>query len=195
MAIIQIPASYSLTVSNRNKRRNKREKIMFVGNKHKSIFYSYLYFDLNAVPNGIPLKSATLLLFKVADFFCCPLVKFSVCPSVKQLCSFSGFEADLSVESAPKTEFLPFTREAAIEIDITAVVNKWLNNELANRGLVIKSNNYSPYLSCVTAFGSAFSKDASLKPFIKLELKQGSYICLLPNSDITYTARVLPRRV
>lgn len=194
MAIINIPASKSLTISNKTSSRNIKNKKIVVGNEYKCVYYSYLFFDTSLIPNCLSIVSATLLLFKVSDFFNCTAKKFSVYPLLKQFSSFTTYENNCpgDLDPALKRDFFPFTSDVAVEVDITTIVDKWLNNTLVNRGIVIKGKNTNPYLSCYTSFGSAYSKDTTLIPSIRVVFKQGPCICLLPKSDISYTATVFP---
>jgi hypothetical protein len=196
MAAINVLASKSLTVSNKNPTGNKKDRTITVGNDCKYHYYSYLFFDTSIIPNYIALLSATLLLFKVSDFFNCNAETFTVYPLLKQFSSFTTDEDNCSIDTDPalKRDFFPFTSDVAIEMDITPLVDKWINNSLVNRGIVIKGNNPTPYFSSYTSFGSAYSKDNSLIPFIRVTYKQGPYISLLSKADIEYSATVLPVR-
>jgi hypothetical protein len=194
MSVINISASKSLTVSNKISGGSINDKKIIVGNECKAIYYSYLFFDTSVIPNCISLLSAQLVLFKITDFFSCTAEKFSVYPLLKQFSSFTTYENSCPIDLDPalRQDFFPFISDVAIEIDITTMVDKWINNTLVNRGIVIKGNNTNPYLSCSTSFGSAYSKDNTLIPFIRVAIKQGPCICFLPKSDITYTANVFP---
>ena len=194
MSVINILASKSLTVSTRRLRRGMGDKRIIVGNKRKCNYCSYLFFDTSAIPNSLSLLSAKLVLFKLCDFFSCTAVTFSVYPLLEQFSSYTTYDKDCSVSLDPalKQDFFPFTCEAAIEIDITVIVDMWLKNTLVNRGIVIKSNNTQYPPCCYTAFGSAYSADNTVIPFIRAAFVPGPCLCFLPKSDITYTAKVLP---
>ena len=193
MKTVNIPATKSQTVSNKSSVGKIKDKIL-VGNDYKCIYYSYLFFDTAIIPSHASVISAALILFKVSDFFNCATKKFSVYPSIKQFSSYTTYENDCPVDLDPalKKDFFPFTSDVAVEIDIKAIVEKWINNTLVNRGIVIKSEHSKPYLSCYTAFGSAYSKDTTLIPIIRVVLKEGACIDWLPKADITYTAAVFP---
>ncbi|MEL7633021.1 MULTISPECIES: DNRLRE domain-containing protein [Sporomusa] len=196
MSVINILASKSLTVSTRRSRRGMKGKKIIVGNKRKCNYFSYLFFDTSAIPNSLSLLSAKLVLFKLCDFFSCTAVTFSVYPLLDQFSSYTTYDKDCSVSLDPtlKQDFFPFTCEAAIEIDITTIVDMWLKNTLVNRGIVIKGNNTHYPPCCYTSFGSAYSADNTVIPFIRAAFAQGPCLCFLPNSDITYTAKVFPAK-
>lgn len=193
MAVINIPASKSLTLSNKCPDGNIQDKKIIVGSESKYIYYSYLFFDISSIPSNIVLLSATLVLFKVADFFTSPTQKFSIYPLQKQFSSFTTYENDCPIDLDPalKQEFLPFSKDVAIEVNITALFNKWLSNALVNRGIAIKDGTYTKPCISHTSFGSAYSKDNMLVPFIRVNFRQNSCGCFLPQ-PISYTASVLP---
>lgn len=195
MAVINIPASKSLTLSNRFPTGNMRNKKIMVGNERKDTYYSYLFFDISRIPSNIVLVSAVLVLFKVADFFAYPTKKFAVYPLLKQFSSFTTYENNCPVDLNPalKQEFLPFTKDVAIEIDITPLFHQWLSNTLVNNGIVIKDGSYrKPCIWGHTCFGSAYNKDNTLIPFIRVNFRQNSCCWLLPKDHLSYTATVLP---
>lgn len=188
MGVISVPASKSLTLSNKIPNGNIRDKKIIVGWEGKCVYYSYLFFDTSIIPSDVLLLSATLVLFKIDDFFESLTPNFYICPLLKQFSSFTTYENDCPIDLNPtlKKDFLPFTRDVAIEVDITTLFYKWLSNTLVNRGIVIKANYINPHL-CQTSFGSAYSRDNTLIPFIRVHFKQGPYL-----SNITYTATVIP---
>ena len=190
MAVINIPASKRLTISNKPSCCRTKDNKITIGNDGGKFYHSYLFFDTSCIPNCILILSATLVLFKLADFFDYPFQKFTVYPLVKEISSCSTYESSCHLDRDPvfKQDFRPFTRDVAIEIDITPIVTEWVNNTLANRGIMIKDTNTNPSITCYTSFGSAYSKDNTLIPFIRIEIKQGPCICFLPQSNLTYTA-------
>lgn len=194
MSVINILASKSLTICNRRRHRGMKGKKIIVGNKRKRNYCSYLFFDTSAIPNNSSLLSAKLVLFKLCDFFQCAAVKFSVYPLLEQISSYTTYDNDCPICLDPtlKQDFFPFTCDVAIEIDITTIVDMWIKNTLVNRGLVITGNNPDPAYYCYTSFGSAYSKDNTVIPFIRATFAQGPCLCFLPKSDITYRARVFP---
>ncbi len=194
MAVINIPAKKSLTLSNKVPTGNIQEKKIIVGSENKYTYYSYLFFDTSMIPGDIVLLSAMLVLFKVADFFNSPTPKFSVYPLLKQFSSFTTYENSCPIDLDPilKQEFLPFTNDVAIEVNITALFHKWINNTFVNRGIAIKDGTYTkPCILSHTCFGSAYCKDNMLIPFIRVHFRQNPYGCFLPQ-PISYTASVMP---
>jgi hypothetical protein len=187
MQVINIPASKSMTLSNKSSGRNIKDKKITVGNYRKCTFFSYLFFDASIISSCASLLSATLILFKIADFFNFPSQKFSVYPSLQQVSSFTTCPIELDPEL--KQDFSPFTCDVAIEVDITSIFAKWINNTLINRGIVIIGNNNYPSLSCFTSFGSAYSKDITLIPFIRVGFKP--CIPMMPIPNLSFTSEVI----
>lgn len=187
MAVINIPASKSLTLSNEVPTGNIQDKII-VGSQSQYIYYSYLFFDTSMLPGDIVLLSATLVLFKVADFFNSPTQLFTIYPLLKQFSSYSSYENPCPIDLDPtlEQEFQPYTKDVAIEVSITALFTKWIDNTLVNRGIAIKDSTYTK----PTGFGTAYSKDNMLIPFIRVHFRQNPCGCFLP--QISYTASVLP---
>lgn len=193
MPVINILASKSLTLSNKVPTGNIQDKKIIVGSENKYTYYSYLFFDTSTIPGDIVLLSATLVLFKFADFFNSPTQKFSVYPLLKQFSSFTTYENSCPIDLDPtlKQEFLPFTNDVAIEVNITTLFDKWLTNTLINRGIAIKDGTYTkPCILSHTCFGSAYSKDNMLIPFIRVHFRQNPCGCFLPQ-PLSYTAAVM----
>lgn len=194
MAVINIPASKSLTLSNKVATGNIQDKKIIVGSESKYTYYSYLFFDTSIVPSDIVLLSAMLVLFKVADFFNSPTQRFAVYPLLKQFSSFTTYENSCPIDLDPtlKQEFLPFTNDVAIEVNITTLFHKWITNTLVNRGIAIKDGTYTkPCILSHTCFGSAYCKDNMLIPFIRVHFRQNPCGCFLPQ-PLSYTASVMP---
>ncbi|MBP2644565.1 MAG: hypothetical protein H6Q75_5 [Firmicutes bacterium] len=193
MAVINIPASKSLTLASKIPNGNIKEDKIIVGREGKCNYLSYLYFDLTSIPGSVvELLSATLVLFKTADFLTAPTPVFSIYPLLKQFSSYTTYnnECPIDLEPSLKCDFLPFTHNVAIEIDVTNIVNRWNCNRLANRGIVIKESYAKPYQTGHTSFGSAYNKDNMLIPFLRVKVKEIWWWLLPPN--LTYTTRVIP---
>ncbi|MBP2650684.1 MAG: hypothetical protein H6Q74_1509 [Firmicutes bacterium] len=193
MAVINVPASKSLTLSNKFPGSNIKDKKIMVGWEGKYNYYSYLFFDIGIIPINISLVSASLVLFKVADFFNSPVPVFNIYPLLKPFSSFTTYEnaCPIDLDPALEQEFLPFTQDVAIEINITVLLDKWLNNTLKNNGIDIRGKYTEPYPIGYTYFGSAYSKDNTLIPFIRVAFTPKPWIWYLPTSQITYTTQLL----
>lgn len=196
MAMLLIPAANSLTVSSRHAGGSRKGGRLTVGNEYRYIYDGYLFFDTSGIPNYIALLSAVLVLFKLDGFYDCSAVSFAVCPLLKQFSPFttSGNACPAADDPELARDFFPFTHDAAVEIDITPIVEKWMTNSLINRGLVIKGNDHDPCLVCYASFGSAYSRDRSLIPLLRVMYRQGPYINFLTQNAIEYSAAIFPPR-
>lgn len=187
MAVIHLPAIKSLTLSNKLPAGNIQKRVIVIGNKRKRTYYSYLYFDTNMIPSNIALLSATLVLFRAAHFTYCSQPEFVIYPLLKEFSSFTTYLHDCPIDPVLGQAFSPSVNDAAIEVDITVLVNKWLDNSLINKGIAIKPITEEPGRAF---WGSAYCKNKTLIPFIRIIYKHDHCYCL-PISKITYNATVL----
>ncbi|MDU4962084.1 MAG: DNRLRE domain-containing protein [Sporomusaceae bacterium] len=198
MAMLLLPALDSLTISNRNAGSNRRGKRLTVGRERGYIYESYLFFDTSAVPRQISLLAAALLLFKLNDFYDDSGAAFAVYPLAKSFSPLTTFANACPIVQDPelKAIFAPFRQDAVIEVDITKIAAAWLENRTINRGLAISSDDTAAIFSCRTAFGSAYSKDRSLIPRLRLLYRAGPCINFLEPDAISCSTVVLapPRR-
>jgi hypothetical protein len=195
MAIINLPAVQSLTLSSKIPNKNIKKRKIIVGTKGKYVYYSYLFFDLDRVPGNIKILSAVLVLFKLNQFFYCSTPKFAVYPLLKQFSPCTTYANACPVDPNPELagHFSPFTCDVAIEVDITNLFNKWTSNSLVNRGLAImeeRDAGGSDTFNC-TFFGSAYCKYCALIPFIRVYFRSDPCICWLPQ-PVTCTEKVYP---
>jgi hypothetical protein len=194
MPTISIPASKSLTLSNKIRNGNIKDQKIIVGSKEEYRYYSFLFFNTDIIPGDISLLSATLVLFKVGNPLCCPNQDLAIY-SLAQEFSTSTTDANAChIESELEQVFSPFSFDVAVEVDITSLVKKWIYNKIINRGIMIKTMRekcQDKHILSYASFGSAYCKDKTLIPFIRVIYKQGPSWCCLP-VPITYTATVIP---
>jgi hypothetical protein len=88
-------------------------------------------------------------------------------------------------------KFYPLNKEAAVQIDITAIVNKWLDSSLPNYGLAIMGHRVKPKASGCVSWGSAYSNDNTLIPIIDVNYKLNIFCLLPPAPGLTYVAKLL----
>ncbi|WFD11280.1 DNRLRE domain-containing protein [Tepidibacter hydrothermalis] len=169
MRNIIIPASKSLTVSNKFPNKNLNDETISIGNDGTYYYHSYLFFDISALPDNISIHSAEIALFKVEDFFDCYTVKFSIYPILDYFSDFTTWENHPRVDMNVKKNFIPLTCNVCSEIDITDIVIMWSNNTLINKGLFLVGDFTKPSL---TSFGSALNKDTYLIPFLRISFKE-----------------------
>ena len=171
---IIIYASKSLTIVKKNCNSTKDDPLAFdnesiiVGNNRYSSYISYLYFDTSSIPDGIKNLTAELVLFKLNDFYYRD-AWFAIYPLLDYFSSFTTSENPPAFDKSSKVEFDPFTNKVAVEIDLSDIVNKWSDNSLINKGIVLSGNNAR---KAVARFGSAFINDVTLVPFLRVSFEE-----------------------
>lgn len=169
MRNIIIPASKSLTISNKFPNKNINNETISVGNDGRYYYHSYLFFDTTAIPDNILIHSAKIVLFKIEDFHNHNNVIFSLYPLLDYFSTFTTYTNHPRVNTNFKNTFSPFTSNIYVEIDITDIVIMWSSNTLINKGLFLVGDFTVPYL---TSFGSALNKDNYLTPFLRISFKE-----------------------
>lgn len=131
-------------------------------------YASYLYFDTSPIPDRIKNLTAELVLFKLNDFFYKEAC-FTIYPLLDYFSSFTTSENPPGFDKSSKVEFNPFTNKVASEIDLSKIVNKWVDNSLVNKGIVLSGNSV---IKAVARFGSAFINDITLAPFLRVSFEE-----------------------
>ncbi|MFT5876114.1 MAG: hypothetical protein ACI8WT_005118 [Clostridium sp.] len=164
MGSIIIPATKSLTVTNKLPNGNINNDSIIIGNDGVDKYISYLFFDISAIPNDVCILSAELVLFKMNEFYNDFKKEFSVYPLRDYFSSYTTFNNRPRVVTTMKRNFYPITTNVAVTVNLTYYISLWLKNKLTNTGISIitKSNN------TFAEFGSSICKDSYLVPFIKV---------------------------
>lgn len=192
MSVTNILATKSLTLSDKFPLRNIKGKKILVGNKGKYSYMSYLFFNTDAIPSNISLSSATLVLFKIDKL---PKVnQFAIYPLLKDFCSLTTYADCCPANPALKQGFITFACDTVVEINITPLFNKWISGHLINRGIAILEEQCNAMMSSYASFGSAYSKDKTLIPYIRVIYEKEACLPCFPIPNMSYTATVLPSR-
>ncbi|SHH01180.1 DNRLRE domain-containing protein [Tepidibacter thalassicus] len=195
MRNIIIPASKSLTISNKIPNENINNEFINVGNDGKYYYYSYLFFDISPIPSNIVINSAEIILFKVKDFFNCNTKVFSIYPLSDYFSTFTTYKNHPRINTQFKYDFLPFTNNIYIEVNITDILEAWINNTLINKGIILIGDNNQ---NCLTTFASALNKDPYLIPFLRVSFQESSievivdYPFKIPYRNINWTCKTKP---
>ena len=164
MPSILIPATKSLTVTNKFPDENINEDSIIVGNDEMYSYISYLFFDISAIPSNIRILTAELVLFKMNNFYENSKKIFSIYPLKDYFSTYTTFNNRPKVNVTMKRDFYPIITNVAVTVNVTYFVSLWINNKLNNTGFsIITKNN-----SIIAEFGSSKSKDTYLVPFIKV---------------------------
>lgn len=169
LASIIIPASKSLTVTNKFPEENINNNSIIIGNDGVDKYISYLFFDISAIPSDVSILSAELILFKMNEFHNDSKKEFLVYPLRDYFSTFTTFNNRPGVITTMKRNFYPITTNVAVTVNLTYFVSLWLKNKLTNTGLSIitKSNDI------IAEFGSSKCNDSYLIPFIKVVISNG----------------------
>lgn len=112
-------------------------------------------------------------------------------PLLKPFSSVTTYNNSPTFDEKLAVEFCPFGKEVSVEINITTIVNKWLNNTLTNYGLVVKGHRIKPKNLGYISFGSAYSNDNTLIPTIDVYYKQNFFCLIPPPPGVTYTTKLI----
>ncbi|MBK1813408.1 DNRLRE domain-containing protein [Clostridium sp. YIM B02505] len=177
MASIIIPASKSITITNKLPDSNINGDTIVVGNDGMSSYFSYLFFDLSPLPSNISVSYAELTLFKTDNFHNDVTNIFGIYP-----CDY--FSTYTTFKNRPKPDpfstkhFYPITSEVAVKIPLTYFVSGWISNPKRSTcvQLFAKSKNTT------ASFGSAINKDDYLIPFLKVSFTPIAQVSKINNA-------------
>ena len=160
-----IPATKSLTVTNRLPEGNINEDIIYIGSDGEFTYVSYLFFDISAIPANASIIEAELVLFKSNNFFESTLSKgIYIYPLVDYFSSFTTFNNSPLVSTEIKSLINPATIKVAVLGDMTFMVTLWCMNKLPVTGVALISRGSD----LLWQFGSARSNDKYDIPFLKV---------------------------
>lgn len=167
MVSIIIPASKSITITDRFPRRNINQGIMPIGNDGIYNYISYLFFDISSIPCDVFICDAELVLFKIDKFFYNFHKNFGMYTLNEYFSTYTTFLNYPKINTPLNTSFNPFTTKVAVTIPITEFVRLWLKNFNVTTNLMLYGKNkYS-----LVHFGSAKCTEKYLTPFIKINFK------------------------
>jgi hypothetical protein len=170
LASILIPASKSLTITNRIPDGNINEDTITVGYDGKYSYNSYLFFDISSIPINVSISSAELVLFKTNNFYNDIKKEFLIYPLMDYFSTYTTFNNPTKVNTTIKKTFYPISSNVATTVNLTYFVSLWLSNKLTNTGIALASKNNS----MLAEFGSSICKDTYLIPFIKVVISNES---------------------
>jgi len=179
LSSILIPATKSLTVTNKLPNGNINKDTIIVGNDGMSKYISYLFFDITAIPSNVSILSAELVLFKTDNFYNDSTKNFSVFPLSDYFSTYTTFNNRPRVNSIIREKFYPITSKVAVTVDLSYLVSLWFKNKLTNTGISLFDKNNS----ILAQFGSSICKDTYLIPFIKVVISSKCNNIEKPNCD------------
>lgn len=168
LANIIIPASKSLTVTDRYPDTGIDANTIKVGYDRKYAYYSYLFFDISSIPTNAAVQNAELVLFKIDNFYEDRDMDFYIYPLYDYFSPFTDYNNRPSINRRMKKTFYPITAKAAVTVDLTEIVSMWVENELPAAGIaLLKKDN-----ACCAGFGSSSCINSCLSPFIRVIFTQ-----------------------
>ncbi|MBL4933553.1 DNRLRE domain-containing protein [Clostridium paridis] len=184
MSSLLIPATKSLTVTNRIPNGNINEDTILVGSDENFVYFSYLFFDTSVIPKDSCICSAELVLFKTNDFYN-SRKEFYISPLLDYFSSYTTFNNRPRVNTIIKATFYPVVSKVAATVDLTYFVSYWFKNNLANTSIIL----FTKEKDILTKFGSAVSSDPYLIPYLSISTCPN--VC--PNKQKTINYYVPPQ--
>lgn len=192
MSIILIPATKSLTVTNKFLNGNINEETLIVGNNDHEIYISYLFFDISTLPINVSVVDAELVLFKQNNFFNDFKSEFFIYPLSDYFSSYTTYSNKPSINAIVKSVFYPLTSKIAVTANLTYIVSLWYKNELSNTGIALMSRKKDVLMK----FGSSINCDSYLTPFLKVAvIPIVSTSCFKKDIDVKNTGTTKQIRV
>ncbi|HBC95838.1 MAG TPA: hypothetical protein DC034_03450 [Clostridium sp.] len=168
MDTLIIPASKSLTLTDKIPDGNIHDYKIIVGCDNEFEYHGLLYFNISSLPNNIIIANAKLTLFKCDGFHNDKNIEFIIYPIYDH---FSIYTTYLRIPSSDKfsgIRFYPMTSKSTVTADITRIVSSWIKNASSNKGIMI-SNVWN---NSIASFGSSSAKKQQIVPFITVTYKQ-----------------------
>lgn len=162
-----IPASKSLTLTDKIPNGNIQDYRIIVGCDGNFEYHGLLYFNISSLPNNIIATKAELTLFKCDSFHNDKSIEFIIYPIYDHFSLYTTYSRIPSADKFNGIKFYPMTSKSAVTIDITHIVSPWIKNASSNKGIMVSSiwNN------SVASFGSALSTKQQIVPFITITYK------------------------
>lgn len=171
MASLIIPASKSLTITDRFPSKSINKGIISIGNDGFYNYISYLFFDISAIPFNVSVCYAELVLFKVDKFYKDYRKVFGVYPLNEYFSSYTNFNNYPKINRTLQADFYPLTSKAAVTIPVTSFVQLWLENYHVNTSIMLCGRNKHSLVH----FGSAICRHKYLTPFLKINIEPCCY--------------------
>lgn len=195
MAILDLVCKNSVSFSTDCYNTKTDNKRLYVGGAYNYI--SFLYFPIPPYLYNKELVSAKLILFKhplskhkvigskrcyseycyyykehdcIKEYDCNndKSNKYILCPLLEY---FSVYSDSYSVPKADLSKKISFVNDVTLcytEIDITKIMESWLNEDIDNKGVMLFGNDFSNLIS----YGSENDDVAGMHPVIRLAYKE-----------------------
>lgn len=119
MGSILIPASKSLTVTDRLPDGNINEDIIITGRDGIYNYFSYLFFDISSIPSNVSISYAELVLFKTDKFYDDINKTFGIYPLLDYFSIYTTYSNRPRINNSVLKNFYPLTSKVAVTIILT----------------------------------------------------------------------------
>lgn len=168
MASLIIPASKSITITNKFPNENINTDRIKIGYDQSFKYISYLDFDISSIPTNIKILSAELTLFKTNNFYEDYYKRFVICQLENYFSSYTSYNNQPNINTYIKKVFHPITKDVSITINIKKFLLLWTEAKRICTGFMLASEP-----NCnISEFGSSNSHDNYIIPFIKLTFEK-----------------------
>lgn len=164
MKTLLIPASKSLTITNKFPWKNFNIDRIKVGYDGNYLYYSYLFFNLSSLPRNIVIYNSKLILYKLDKFYNDKHSKFLISPLKEDFNKYTTYYNPPAYYRHKRIPFYPITSKIAISTDITPIVCDWIINRKNNKGIILY--NKSDYITA--SFTSSKTPYDYLVPLLKI---------------------------
>lgn len=164
MASLIIPASKSLTVTNKLPNGNINEDVITVGHDGTYNYFSYLFFDTSSIPSNALITYSELVLFKTDNFYNDSSKVYGIYQLDDYFSTYTTYNNRPKIDTAIQRDFYPITSKAAATAILTFFVSLWNKNSFMNTGIML----YGKSKNIISKFGSSINQDKSLIPFLKV---------------------------
>lgn len=168
MACIIIPATKSLTVTNKIPDGNINEDVITIGRDGIYNYFSYLFFDISTIPCNVLISYAELVLFKVDNFYNDVSKIFGIYPLSDYFSTYTTYNNSPTINGSMQENFHPITSKVSVTVVLTSFVSLWNRNSYLNTGIMLFGKNKDT----LTKYGSSINQDSYLIPFLK--------VCFIP---------------
>lgn len=159
-----IPATKSLTLTNRFPDGNINDDYITVGSDGLYTYSCFLFFDISTIPSNAIISNAELVLFKTDNFYDDSSKCIYIYPLFDYFSTYTTYNNPPEVNHLIKGSIYPLTSKISTTSNIAKIVSLWFKNPLSNKGIILckKNNNF------MANFCSAKCSDTDFTPFIKV---------------------------
>jgi len=161
---IIIPASKSLTITDKFPNKNIDNFILSIGNDGSYNYLSYLFFDLSAIPCNASICNAELVLFKMDKFYDDNTNILGIYPLKENFTKHTSYNNYPKIDGTINKCFFPMTSNTIVKIPFTSFVTLWIKNHFINASIMLYGKNKNS----LAHFSSAIHTNKCFIPFLRI---------------------------